>query len=300
MTSIKSGSSEVFHKKILPYLLLIAGSTVAAFSLERILIPSTIMDGGMVGVAMIISRLTGLPLGLMTIVLNVPVVWIGGRKLEKSFFVRTFTAMGVFSLALSLFSSSMFSNITITEDKLLATVFGGLLLGVGVGMVLLGGGCLDGTEAVAILISKRTRLSVGQIVLFCNAVIYLTAGLIFNLDSALYSLLTYIIVSRVEDFVNTGMQQGKAVMIITNQGEQIAQDIYDTLGRTVTLIQGSGLISGEKVVLYCVITRIELSTMRKIIEKDDYSAFMSVSDVSEIVGKHIKSNTALTKSKTNM
>ena len=198
--------------------------------------------------------------------------------------------MGTFSLALSLFGSQAFSGLTITEDKLLATVFGGLLLGFGVGLVLLAGGCLDGTEAVAILISKRMNVSVGQVVLFFNVLIYLAAGILFDLDSALYSMLTYIIVSRVEDFVNTGMQQGKAVMIITDQGEQIAQDIYDSLGRTVTLIEGSGLISGEKIVLYCVITRIELSTMRKIIEKDDYSAFMSVSDVSEIVGKHIKSH----------
>ena len=156
--------------------------------------------------------------------------------------------------------------------------------------MLLSGGCLDGTEAVAILISKKTNFSVGQIVLFFNVLIYLTAGVLFGLDRALYSMLTYIIVSRIEDYVNTGMQQGKAVMIITDHGEEIAQDIYTTLGRTVTLIEGSGLISGEKVVLYCVITRIELSTMRKIIERADYSAFMSVSDVSEIIGNHIKSN----------
>lgn len=277
-------------QQILHYLVLILGSLTAAFALEKILLPATIMDGGMVGIAMIISRLTGLPLGILTILLNLPMVWIGGRRLEKSFFIRTLTAMGTFSLALSLFGSQAFSGLTITEDKLLATVFGGLLLGFGVGLVLLAGGCLDGTEAVAILISKRMNVSVGQVVLFFNVLIYLAAGILFDLDSALYSMLTYIIVSRVEDFVNTGMQQGKAVMIITDQGEQIAQDIYDSLGRTVTLIEGSGLISGEKIVLYCVITRIELSTMRKIIEKDDYSAFMSVSDVSEIVGKHIKSH----------
>ncbi|MBQ4464475.1 MAG: YitT family protein [Oscillospiraceae bacterium] len=285
--------------RIMQYIMLIGGSILAAFALEKILIPATIMDGGMVGVAMIISRLTPLPLGILTILLNLPLVWIGGRKLERSFLIRTFAAMGAFSLALSLFGSEMYEGFTLTEDKLLATVFGGLLLGFGVGLVLHGGGCLDGTEAVAILVSKRTTFSVGQIVLFCNVIIYLTAGILFNLDSALYSLLTYIIVSKVEDFVNTGMQQGKAVMIITNQGEQIAKDIYKTLGRTVTILSGTGLVSGSKDVLYCVITRIELSTMRKIIEKDDYSAFMSVSDVSEIVGKHIKSHAAFEKPETS-
>ena len=289
----KTTHDESIQRKILHYVLLILGSIIAAFALEKILIPVKIMDGGMVGISMIISTLIPkIPLGILTIVLNLPLVWIGGRKLEKSFFIRTVAAMAVFSLALELFGSKAFHEIVITEDKLLATVFGGLLLGFGVGLVLLNGGCLDGTEAVAILISKKMNFSVGQIILFFNVIIYLTAGMMFGLDRGLYSMLTYIIVSKVEDFVNTGMEQGKAVMIITNQGEQIAQDIYNTFGRTVTLIEGSGLISGEKIVLYCVITRIELSTMRKIIEKDDYSAFMSVSDVSEIVGTHIKSKSA--------
>ena len=277
-------------KELLQYLILICGSVTTAFALEKFLIPVQIMDGGMVGIAMIVSSLTKLPLGLLTIAFNLPLVWIGGRKLERSFFIRTLAAMVSFSLAVDLFGHGFFERLTLTEDKLLATVFGGLLLGFGVGLVLLSGGCLDGTEAVAILISKKTNFSVGQIVLFFNVLIYLTAGVLFGLDRALYSMLTYIIVSRIEDFVNTGMQQGKAVMIITDHGEEIAQDIYTTLGRTVTLIEGSGLISGEKVVLYCVITRIELSTMRKIIERADYSAFMSVSDVSEIIGNHIKSN----------
>lgn len=275
---------------LLNYLILLIGSITAAFALEKILIPATIMDGGMVGIAMIVSRLTGLPLGILTVLFNLPLVWIGGRKLEKAFLFRTLAAMAMFSLSLELFGSGLFAGLTVTADKLLATVFGGLLLGFGVGLVLLSGGCLDGTEAVAILVSKRMNVSVGQVVLFCNVVIYLTAGLLFNLDAALYSMLTYIIVSKVEDYVNTGMQQGKAVMIITDQGDQIAQDIFDTLGRTVTLMDGRGLISGGKQVLYCVITRIEVSTMRKIIEKDDYSAFMSISEVSEIVGKHIKNN----------
>lgn len=271
------------------YILMIAGSILAAFSLEKILVPAKIMDGGMVGIAMIVSSLTRLPLSILSLLFNLPLIWIGGKKLEKSFFIRSVTAMGSFSLALSLFGTKIFHEIVITQDTTLATVFGGVLLGVGVGLVLLNGGCLDGTEAVAILISKKYRFSVGQIILFFNILIYLTAGFIFELDRALYSMLTYMIVSKVEDFVNTGMQEGKAVMIITNNGKMIAEDIYRTLGRTVTLIEGSGLISGEKIVLYCVITRIELSTMRKIIENGDYEAFMTVSDVSEIVGKHIKS-----------
>ena len=127
-------------------------------------------------------------------------------------------------------------------------------------------------------------------VLCFNVIIYSMAGLLFGLNHAMYSLLTYFIVSKVVDFINTGMDQGKAVIIITNQGQLIADDIYQVLGRTVTIMPGEGLLSGKKEVLYCVITRMELSMLRRILEKDDYTAFMTISDVSEIVGKHIKSS----------
>ena len=282
-----NGIEKINEHPAINYLFLAIGSITAAFALEQILIPALIMDGGMVGISMIISTKTPVPLGLLTVLLNLPLVWIGGRKLEKSFIMRSVTAMAVFSAALTIFGKL---HVTVTDDKLLATVFGGLLLGFGVGLVLHSGGCLDGTEAAAIMISKKLGLSVGQIVLGFNVLIYLTAGALFGLDRALYSLMTYFIVSKVEDFINTGMQQGKAVMIITDHGKEIAEVIYEKLGRTVTLMEGSGLISGEKAVLYCVITRIELSSLRKIVSQADYSAFMTVTDVSEIVGKHIKSN----------
>lgn len=276
-------------RQIMNYAILITGAILAAFALEQILIPALIMDGGMVGIAMIVSAKTPIPLSIMTLAFNLPLVFIGGKKLQRSFVFRSLTAMAVFSAALTFFGSTEYH---VTDDKLLAIVFGGVLLGFGVGLVLLNGGCLDGTEAVAVMISRRFNFSVGQIVLFFNVLIYLTAGTLFGPDRALYSLLTYFIVSKIEDFVNTGMQQGKAVMIITNQGKEIANDIYHTLGRTVTLIEGSGLISGEKIVLYCVVTRIEVPTLRKIVSNDDYSAFMAISDVSEIIGKHIKSNSS--------
>lgn len=276
-------------KTVISVALMLLGSIIAAFALEQILVPAKIMDGGMVGISMIISQLTGLPLAILTVLLNMPLVWIGSRKLVRSFLFKTVAAMLCFSGALTVFGHIRFH---LTDDKLLATVFGGLILGIGVGLVIQNGGCLDGTEAVAMMVSKKVGLSVGQIVLCFNIVIYLTAGALFGLDRGLYSLLTYFIVSKIVDFVSTGMQQGKAIMIITDHGKEIAEDIYQTLGRTVTLMEGSGLISGEKIVLYCVITRIELSTMRRIIEKDDYSAFMTVSDVSEIIGKHIKSKEA--------
>lgn len=275
------------NKTLLRYFNLILGAVIAAFALEEFLVPCQILDGGIVGISIIISSLTPISLSILTICLNLPFVLAGAKQLEKFFWLRTLVSMSIFSIFLEVFRQWHFN---VTYDALLATVFGGVILGLGVGLIIRNGGCLDGTETVAIMVSRKTSFSVGQIVLICNIIIYMTAGLLFGLDRALYSLLTYFITSKIVDYINTGLDQGKAVMIITNEARQIADDIYETLGRTVTFMNGEGLISGEKTILYCVITRMELSTLRKIIEKDDYSAFMTVSDVSEIVGHHIKSS----------
>ena len=276
-------------RTLIRYFILILGAIIAAFAIEELLVPSQILDGGIVGVSIIISTLTAVPLSILTILLNIPFVIAGFRQIGTQFLLRTVISMACFSTFLEIFHHMRFN---VTADPLLATVFGGLILGLGVGLIIRNGGCLDGTETVAIMLSRKTSLSVGQIVLGFNVIIYSTAGILFGIDRALYSLLTYIIVSKVVDYINTGLDQGKALMIITNEGRQIADDIYNTLGRTVTFINGEGLISGQKTILYCVITRMELPEIRKIIEKDDYTAFMTISDVSEIVGKHIKDTSA--------
>ena len=143
-------------------------------------------------------------------------------------------------------------------------------------------------ETVALLISRKTNFSVGQIVFSINIIIYAAAGLLFGWDRALYSLLTYFITFKVIDMVENGMEEAKSVMIITQDGTAMADTIFQQLGRTCTILEGTGLISGNKAVLYCVITRLELPAMRRIIHNADQSAFVTVSDVSEIIGNHIK------------
>lgn len=272
-------------KQIIPlFLCLTVGATAAAFALEEFLVPATILDGGIVGTSMIISQLTSINLGLLTFVLNIPFLLLGAKHLGKRFFISAIYSMALFSTMLSVFEE--FTNAT--NDALLAVVFGGVLLGAGVGLVLRGGGCLDGTETVALLVSRKTNLSVGQVVFCINIVIYGTAGFLFGWDRAMYSLLTYFISFKVIDMVEEGMEQAKSVMIITNDGRSMADTIYKQLGRTCTMMEGAGLISGEKCILYCVVTRIELSAIRRIIHEADGSAFVTISDVSEIVGNHIK------------
>jgi uncharacterized membrane-anchored protein YitT (DUF2179 family) len=272
-------------RKVIEYLILTIGSIIAAFALEQFLIPNTILDGGVTGISIIIYKVTNIPLSLLVLLINIPFMYIGYKNLGKRFLLRTLYSMLVFSLFLSFFE--LFSPLT--EEILLATVFGGAILGVGVGLIIKSGGCNDGTESVAMVISKKTGLSVGQIVLVFNLVIYVSAGFIFGFDRAMYSLLTYIITFKVIDFVSEGLEQAKAAMIITDKGTNISEEIYKRLGRTTTKIRAKGLISGEKEVMYCVLTRIEIFELRHIIEELDESAFVTITDVSDIIGDHIKS-----------
>jgi len=277
-------AKDFFKDHVVPYIFLAIGALAAAFALEEFLVPFTILDGGIVGVSMIINQLSGFPLSVLIIILNIPFVIVGMRRLGKTFLVRAIFSMVLFSILLEVFHDLP----AVTDQVLLVVVFGGVLLGAGVGIILRNGGCLDGTEIVGLLLSRNVEFSVGQIIFGINIIIYGTAGILFGLDRALYSLLTYFITSKIIDMVENGMEQGKSVMIITDDGKEIADRIHQSLGRTCTLLEGTGLISGKKVVLYCVITRVEVPTLKRIIHETDASAFVTISDVSEIIGQHIK------------
>ncbi len=282
MTS--SSKNKTLLNNFLSFLLITVGATLAAIALEIFLVPNNIIDGGIIGISIMVSYITKIKLSVLTFVLNIPFLILGYKQLGKSFLIKAAYAMIVLSLLLE----ELKPVPELTNDVLLATVFGGLLLGIGVGFVIKFGACLDGTEVVAILINKKTSFSVGQVVMFLNFFIYSTAGFLFGWDRALYSILTYFITFKIIDMVSEGFEQAKAAMIITNHGEEIANSIYKHLGRTVTMLEGEGLISGKKVVLYAVVTRIEIPELKRIVAADDYSAFVTITDVNEIVGKHIK------------
>ena len=281
-------TAKIKNSKIQPILNLSAilvGCLIAAFAIECFLIPNTILDGGITGIAIIIHKVFKMPLSFLVIVLNIPFIYIGYKNLGKKFFIRTIYSMLLFSTFLDFFKNIQ----SFTNEILLATVFGGGLLGIGVGLVIHFGGCVDGTESVAIVISKKTNFSVGQVVLMFNLVVFTIAGFIFGFDRAMYSLLTYIITFKVIDFVADGLDEAKAAMIITDKGTTLKEEIYNRLGRTTTTIRGKGLISGEKEILYCVLTRLEIFELKHIVQDMDESAFVTINDVSDIIGNHIKS-----------
>lgn len=272
---------------LLGIIMLTAGAVLAAFSVEEFLAPNNIFDGGVVGVSMIIGQYLPIPLGVITIILNIPFLVYAWRTFGHGFIYKAAYAMVVFSISLYVFEPM----VNATYDSLLATVFGGVFLGAGVGLVLRGGGCLDGTEIVGIAFSRKRQISVGRVVLIINIFIYFLAGIRFGLESGMYSILMYFVSSKVIDIVEIGWDQAKAVMIITEDGQRVADEIYKNFGRTVTFLKGSGLVSKtEKNVLYCVVTRAEIYDIRKMISNMDVEAFTTITDVSDIIGNHIKSS----------
>ena len=272
-------------RTVFSFILMTIGAVLASVALECFLIPNTILDGGITGISIILSKITPIPISVLIIVLNIPLIYIGYKHMGKNFLIKAIYCMIIYSITLNFFSHIE----SFTNQMLLATVYGGVLLGCGCGLVIRYGGCIDGTESIAIIISKKYPLSVGQIILGFNLIIYSIAGSIFGIDRALYSLLTYFITFKVIDLVSEGLEQAKAAMIITNHSDVLTKEIYKRLGRTATIIKGEGLISGEKEILYCVLTRIEVPELRRIAEEVDESAFITISDISEIIGNHIKS-----------
>ncbi|MCR5715320.1 MAG: YitT family protein [Lachnospiraceae bacterium] len=262
-----------------------AGAIIAAFAVEEFLAPNKIFDGGVVGVSMILSHFLPVKLGILTFIVNIPFLLYALKHIGHAFLAKAVYAMLLFSIFVGIFEPFTAT----TYDNLLATVFGGVILGTGVGLVLRGGGCLDGTEIVGILVGRKTSLSTGNVIFAINIVIYAIAGLIFGIDSGFYSILMYFITSKVIDMIETGMEQAKSIMIVTEDGKQIADAIYQNFGRTVTFIKGEGLVSGtEKDILYCVVTRAEIYDLKKMLTGMRVEAFSTVSDISEIIGNHVK------------
>ena len=261
------------------------GAVMAAIALKLILIPNSMIDGGMNGVSIILNTLFGGSLGLIIFIVNLPFFFFFYKQLGKKFVLKAFYGMALFSILLEVFGRYT----PLIDDTLLATVYGGILLGVGCGLIIKEGGCLDGTEIIAILVNRKKSLSVGQVVFCFNIVIYGAAIFVFGAERALYSLLTYFISYKVIDMVSDGLNSAKAAFIITDDGKEIASEILKRLGRSVTVLSGEGIIShGDKRVLYTVITRFEVPILKDILNYTDDSSFVTVFDVSEIIGNHIK------------
>ncbi len=257
--------------ELLNYALLALGILSAGMGLKGFLLSSNYIDGGVTGVSMLLSKTTGLPLALLLPLVNLPFIAIGWRQLGRAFAIRS--VLGIAGLAVALL---VIPYPDVTPDRVLTAVFGGFFLGAGIGLAVRGGAVLDGTEIAALVISKRSALlKVGDVILGFNVVLFLAAMSVLGVDAALYSILTYVAASKTLDFVLNGIDEFTAITIVSDEGAAIRERITGELGRGVTVYRGSGGMSGaDKVILYCVVTRLEIGRVKAIVRDVDGRAFV--------------------------
>ena len=260
------------------------GALIAAFALEGFLIPNNIIDGGIIGISMMTSYITKLNLGAIIVLFNLPFLFLGYKKMGKMFVATVLYGVSMLGIFVNLIH-----NTQVTESDLLATVFGGIILGFGVGLILRNDGALDGTEILSISIAKKLGFSVGEIIMFFNFFIYSAAGFLYGWDSAMYSILTYFIAYRVIDIVLEGLNSSKSIYIVTNFAKEIGDSIIKDLNISVTYMKGKGGYSGkEQTIIYCVVSRLEIAKIKTLIRENDPSAFYFIQDVHEVEGIRVK------------
>lgn len=284
-------SESVQHKKmpkrkIFQRILLITiGAVLMGVGLEIFLVPNNVIDGGITGISIMLSYLTGWKLGIFIFLLNTPFVFIGYKQIGKTFALSTLYGI----LILSVTTYLLHPVPAFTQDILLASVFGGFILGIGVGMVIRYGGSLDGTEILAILFNNKLPFSVGEIIMFLNLFILGSAGFVFSWDRAMYSLIAYFVASKTIDTTITGLDESKSAWIISENSQLIGDAIMNRLGRGVTYMIGEGAYSGDdKKVIFCVINRLEEAKLKDIVADYDENAFLAVADIAEVRGGRFK------------
>lgn len=278
-----------FRKEITNALLIITGIFSAAFGLKGFLIPNEFIDGGVTGISLLISSITNWPISILIVVINIPFIWLGYKRINKLYAIKTLIAILVLSLVLYLVN---FPHVT--NDKLLTAVFGGFFLGTGIGLAMRGGCVIDGTELLAVYINPKSFLSVGQIILAINVVIFGVAAFVLGIQSALYSILTYLAASQTINYIIQGFDEYTAVTIISPKSELIKNVIIRQLHRGVTVYKGErgfgkNVIEDKNIdILYVVITRLDVSRLVSTVQQVDPSAFIITHSVSEVKGGLIK------------
>lgn len=270
-------------------LFILIGIVSAFFGLKGFLLPNLFIDGGVTGISLIIAEGTGFPLSVLLVIINAPFIIMGYSSISKKFALKSIGAILLLAISVHFFEVP-----TITHDKLLISVFGGFFLGLGIGLTIRGGSVIDGTEVLAIFISKKTSLTIGDVILIFNLFIFLVAAYVFNIETALYAILTYLAASKTVDFVVSGIEEYVAVSIISARTEEIRLMIIEKMGRGCTLYMGKRGYAkrGEKLkpteIVYTLITRLELARLKTEIDKIDKNAFLVMNSIKDVKGGMIK------------
>ncbi len=265
--------------------LILLGIFSAAFGLKGFLLPSHFIDGGVTGISMLLSSALGFPLAILISIINLPFIAVGYKQIGKAFAIKSALAIAGLSLCLAFVKFP-----DVTPDKLLTAVFGGFFIGAGIGLAMRGGAVLDGTEIAALLVSKSSHiLKVGDVILLLNIFIFAAAAFLLGIESALYSMLTYFAASKTVDFLVYGIEEYHGIMIVSARSQDIRQAILHDLNRGVTVYLGrGGLSETEQEILYCVVTRLEISKVKGIIEELDEAAFVVIHHIADASGGMVK------------
>lgn len=266
-------------------LLIILGILSAGMGIKGFLLSSHFIDGGVTGISMLLSSVLGYPLSILIPLINLPFIALGYRQIGWLFAFKSTLAIAGLSVCLA------FVNYPdVTPDKLLTAVFGGFFIGAGIGLAIRGGAVLDGTEIAALLVSKSSHLlKVGDVILILNIFIFSAAAFFLGIDSALYSVLTYITASKTIDFLIHGIEEYNAIIIMSEKNDEIRESIVRVLSRGVTIYNGRGGMTGKPMhILYCVVTRLEIGRVKNVVNEIDGAAFIVIHPLADAVGGIIK------------
>lgn len=281
---------KTFGTEVKNTILILLGIMSAAFGLKGFLLSSRFIDGGVTGISMLVSDVMGFPLAVLILVINLPFIAIGYRQIGRKFAVKSALAIAGLSLCLFLVKFP-----DVTPDKLLTAVFGGLFIGAGIGLAIRGGAVLDGTEIAALLVSRNSYvLRVGDVILILNVFIFLAAAFFLGVESAMYSILTYVAASKTVDFLLHGVEEYTAITIISARSDEIKLAIMGRLNRGVTIFSGhggmgsTGVTEQQQQILYCVVTRLEIGSVKSLVSEIDPHAFTTTHTLSDVQGGLLK------------
>ncbi|ADQ13949.1 YitT family protein [Halanaerobium hydrogeniformans] len=270
-------------RKILEYIGMTVGSFLIAVALTVFLVPNRIAAGGISGLATVIYYLTSFPIGITMLVINIPIFLASMKIMGTGFGMKTIYGIITFSLFTDLLQPNV---VALTDDLLLASIYGGVLAGIGLGIVFRSRGTTGGTDMIATLINYFTGITVGEGLLIADGIVVILAGIFFNLEAALYAAVTIFITSQTIDVVQEGLHIKKAVLIISDHSEEINKKIVNELNRGTTKFKGEGGFTGrDKSVLMSIISRSEVSSLKKIVAEIDKEAFVVISNANEVIGE---------------
>ena len=265
------------------------GIMSAGFGLKGFLLPNSFIDGGVTGISLILTELTSIPLSILLVLINIPFIILAYSTINKPFAFRSLIAILLLALTVHFIPFPI-----ITHDKLLIAVFGGFFLGLGIGLAIRGGSVIDGTEVLAVYLGRKTSLTIGDVIMIFNVIIFLAAAYVFSIEIALYAMLTYLSASKTVDFVVSGIEEYVGVTIISEKNEEIRLAIIEKLGRGCTLYYGKkgyakrGETLKKTDIVYTLITRLELTKLKSEVENIDPDAFIVMHSIKDVKGGVIK------------